>query len=79
METREHFQAVQPRNADVEDDQVRQAFADHLHGVYAVVRFTDHSIAFILQKHAHRQADDRVIVDDEDRIHVELSIKVPEG
>ncbi|MNP65264.1 hypothetical protein D3C76_1608420 [compost metagenome] len=47
VETGQHLQAIQLGDADVEYDQIGHAFANHLHGVYPVVSFTDDFVTFM--------------------------------
>ena len=47
-------------------------FANHLHGVNAVVRLADNLVILVFQQHTDGQADDGMVVDDKYGMHVQL-------
>ena len=65
VEPAQHFEPVKFWNTDIKNDQVRQAFADHLYRITTVICFADDFIAFVFQQHSNRQPYNRVVIDDE--------------
>ncbi|MNN61598.1 hypothetical protein D3C81_1768420 [compost metagenome] len=63
VEAGQHFQAIELGDADIENDQVWQAFTHHLHGIDPVVGFTHDAVPLVFQQHPNGQANDRMIVD----------------
>ncbi|MNL60193.1 hypothetical protein D3C87_1839870 [compost metagenome] len=68
----ENFQSVQFGNADIENDQVRHAFANHLHGIDPIIRFADDIEICMFEQHSEGKADDGVIVDDKNGVHNQI-------
>ncbi len=58
--------AVQPRHLDVEDDQVGPELSGHRHGLLAVGGFPGDGVALLLEHLLQVQADQRLVLGDED-------------
>ncbi|MNN59505.1 hypothetical protein D3C81_1746240 [compost metagenome] len=69
VEARKNFQAIQFWDADIENNQIRHAFANHLHGIDAVIRFPDDFVTFMFQQHTNGETNDGVIVDNKNGVH----------
>lgn len=66
LQARQHFQAIELGDADVQYDQVWWGLTDKLHGVNAIVRFTDHPVSLVLQQHPYRQAYNGMVINNKD-------------
>ncbi|MNE84570.1 hypothetical protein D3C80_1814880 [compost metagenome] len=72
LEAGQHLKAIELGDADVENHQVRQGFANHLHGIHAIVRFAHDFVILVFQQHADGQADNGMVIDDKYGVHIEL-------
>lgn len=69
LDPRDHGQAIEFGNADVENHHVRFVLPDQLDGIHAIVRLGHHLQTMLFQQDAHGEADDGVVVDDQDGMH----------
>ena len=70
----DHLHAIEPGQADVEDDDIGRLLTGHAHGVDAIVGLADDLQALLAQQHAHRGTYERVVVDHQCFIHQAFSL-----
>ncbi|MNH29363.1 hypothetical protein D3C79_895900 [compost metagenome] len=63
------LQAIKLGDADIQNDDVRAMLPRQLQRVHAVIRLRNDFITMPLHQHAYSQANDRMIIHDQDFIH----------